>query len=252
MRKDGETRSNGHRVDTGYALNVGPEPRSGGQMNTVSAKLRIMLLDDCVYSREALAFVIERQPDMMVAAQAGTLEEARNVLSGIKPSLDVIVLEPELPDGEGEDLLRHLRTAGCEARVLVLSPRPESAVVARTVLAGAQAIMPGSSSLNDVVEAVRRLGRGAMLLSCAEFHGFSRAVARQRQERDERAKLRRLTNREKEILDALTRGLSDKQISEELHITEGTVRQHVARLISKLEVSSRLKAAVIALRNRIV
>ena len=258
LRKVGETRSNGRQAGTvcGPTIgsdSIGSDPRDASLANDVPAKLRVMLVDGYASSREALAFVIERQRGMMVVAQAGTLQGACSALSRISPSPDVVVVDPELPDGEGADLLHQLRAFRCAAAVLVLSTHPESASVARTVLAGALGVMHRSAGLNDVVDAMRRLGRGKALLSSADIHGFSRVVARQHEEeRDERVRFCRLTKREKEILGALTRGLSDKQISEELYIAEGTVRQHVAKLLAKLEVPSRLRAALFGLRNGIL
>jgi len=242
-RKGGEERDNGRRPGAGYGRVIGLE--------AVPARLRVMLVDDYASSREALAFVIERQPGMTVVAQAGTLREACGALSGLRSAPDVVVVEPELPDGEGAELLHRLRASGCKPGALVLSAHPGSARAARTVFAGARGVMHRSASLDEVVEAVRRAGRGEALLSAAEVHEISRAAGgRYAQEREERKKLDKLTGREKEILDALTRGLSDRQISEGLHITEGTVRQHVAKSLAKLEVSSRLQAALFGLRNR--
>ena len=172
------------------------------------------------------------------------------MLQEMGPRIDVLVLQPRLPDGDGAEILGRLRARGCGARTLVLDARSEPSDVARLVAAGASGVVDRRAGLRDVVDAVRRLGQGEALLSYAQVHEFSRAaVRRHEREREERARLRRLTAREKEILDALTRGLSDREISAELFITEGTVRQHTTRLLAKLEVASRLKAALLGLRR---
>jgi DNA-binding NarL/FixJ family response regulator len=113
--------------------------------------------------------------------------------------------------------------------------------------------MHKSTPMRDLVEAVRRLAAGEQLLSQEEVIEALRFIGREREShREARLAIDRLTSREREVLRALAEGLSDKEIARRLHVGVGTVHTHVANILSKLEVSSRLQALVFAVRHGLV
>ena len=137
--------------------------------------------------------------------------------------------------------------------MLVLSASLEPARFARAVEAGASGVLHKAAAIGDIVEAVRRLKAGEALLSPNEIIEMLRMVSRKRQEELEAQRaIERLTPREREVLQALAKGLDSKDIAEKLHITVETERTHMVNILNKLDVHSRLQALVFAARNGVV
>lgn len=215
--------------------------------------IRILLVEDHVSFRQALAFMFEREDGFAVVGQAGSLAEAREFLNGSKKATDVAVCDLALPDGDGFDLIEDLASDKEGVTTLVLSASLEPARFARAVEAGASGVLHKAAPISDIVEAVKRLRAGEALLSPNEVIEMLRMVGRKRQEELEAQKaIDRLTRREKEVLRALAEGLDSKDIAERLHITVETERTHMVNILSKLGVHSRLQALVFAARHGLV
>jgi DNA-binding NarL/FixJ family response regulator len=208
--------------------------------------IRVLLVDDHASFRQPLGFMIEREPDMTVVAQAGSLAEARLLLSDV----DVAVVDLELPDGSGVDLVRELRSVNPNGMVMVLTASPDRLIHARSVEAGASAVLQKSSGINEIIDAVRRLSEGQPLLSTKDVIEMLRLAGEQRERnRDAQNALGRLTRREREVLQALADGLNDKDIADRLHISTETARTHMVNILGKLNVESRLQALIFAVRH---
>lgn len=215
-----------------------------------------MLVDDHTSFRQPLAFMLEREPDLTVVAQAGSLAEAREVLRGAHedgPGVDVAIVDLELPDGFGTEFVAELLADDPDVHVLVLSAFSDKGTLALAVEAGAAGVLHKSSRIDDITDAVRRLRSGEQLLSQREVIEAVRYVSRTRSEaREAQLMVAKLTPRERDVLQALAEGLSDKEIAERLYVGIGTVRSHTTSLLSKLEVRSRLQALVFAVRHGLV
>ena len=222
----------------------------------VGEESRIMLVDDHTSFRQPLAFMLEREPDLTVVAQAGSLAEAREVLRGAHeggPEVDVAIVDLELPDGFGTEFVAELLADDPDVHVLVLSAFSDKGTLALAVEAGAAGVLHKSSRIDDITDAVRRLRSGEQLLSQREVIEAVRYVSRTRSEaREAQLMVAKLTPRERDVLQALAEGLSDKEIAERLYVGIGTVRSHTTSLLSKLEVRSRLQALVFAVRHGLV
>ncbi len=208
--------------------------------------IRVLLVDDHAAFREPLAFMIGREPDLTVVGQAGSLAEARPQLAGA----DVLVVDLDLPDGNGIELIRELRAANRRGLALVLSASGDERDRARAVEAGAAGLLHKSTQLATIIDAIRRLVAGEQLLPPQEVIELLR-LAGQARERDREAQLAlgRLTAREREVLQALAEGLTDKEIAERLHVSHDTARNHMVNILGKLGVNSRLQVLVFALRH---
>jgi DNA-binding NarL/FixJ family response regulator/two-component sensor histidine kinase len=249
----------------GGTLNIDSEPGKGTkvrlEMNLAredeepqpQEETRILLVEDHASFREAAASVFEQEPGFEVVGQAGSLAEARKLLEdGAAAKVDVAIVDLGLPDGYGGELIKDLREAHPQAQALVLSATLERSEVARAVEAGAGAVLHKSEGIEKVVENVRRLRAGETLLPLAEVVEFLRfASSRRDREREEREALERLTPREIEVLKALAEGFDGKEIARRLSISPTTERNHVASILTKLGVHSRLQALVFALRHGI-
>jgi DNA-binding NarL/FixJ family response regulator len=211
--------------------------------------IRVLLVDDHSSFRQPLAFMMQREPDLDVVAQAGSLAEGRRVLKNAK-DVEVALVDLDLPDGNGADFVRDLRTANPQGMVMVLTASKDRIQIARAVEAGAAGVLHKSASIAEIIDAVRGLSEGQQLLSTIDVIEMLRLVGEQRERnRDAQAALGRLTRREREVLQALADGLNDKEIADRLHISTETARTHMVNILGKLGVDSRLQALVFAVRH---
>lgn len=223
-----------------------PLSGAGGEVELVN---RVLLVEDHVAVREAMATALSGEPGVVVAGQAGSLSEARGMLRDV----DVAVLDLGLPDGFGADLISDLRSASPRGQALVLSATLDYADVAQAVDRGAAGVLDKTASLSEVVAAVKKLRAGETLMPPREVTELLR-FAREERERERIARLGAdaLTQREREVLQLLADGLNTQQISERLHISMRTHRNHVAGILGKLGVHSQLQAVLLALRLGLV
>jgi DNA-binding NarL/FixJ family response regulator len=213
-------------------------------------RIGILLVEDHVSFRQALAFMLEREPGFDVVAQVGSVAETRALDGGLLDEVEVAIVDLALPDGDGLDLLEDLSS---RTLALVLSASLEPGRFARAVEAGASGVLHKSTPINEIVDAVRRLEAGEALLSTGDVVEMLRLVNRERQEElSVRRAVERLTPREKEVLQALAEGLESREIAERLSVTVETERTHMVNILHKLGVHSRLQALVFAARHGVV
>jgi RNA polymerase sigma factor (sigma-70 family) len=215
----------------------------------IGQEIRVVLVDDHLAFRQPLAFMLMREPDITIIGQAGTLAEARPLL----PEADIVLIDLDLPDGEGVDLIQDLHAVNPQAVALVLTGSSSDVDLPRAVEAGAAGLMHKARPVSEVTDAIRRVHAGESLLSVRETIELLRLITRQREhDRVVRATIERLTPREREVLQTLAAGLSDREIAQQLHVSTETVRTHMVNLLHKLGVDSRLKALVFALQHKLV
>jgi DNA-binding NarL/FixJ family response regulator len=214
---------------------------------------RILLIDDHVSYRQALAYMLERESEFKVVGEAGSLAEVRKLSGKSLKDMDVAVVDLALPDYDGFRLIEHFALYAPQVMILVLSASLEPGRFARAIEAGAAGVLDKATPIKDIIEAVRQLKDGEALLSQAEVIGMLSLLSRERQQMQEALQaIERLTSREKEILRALAEGLESKQIAQKLNITVHTERTHMVKILHKLGVHSRLQALVFAARHGLV
>ena len=212
---------------------------------------RLLLVEDHASFRQTLARVFDQEPGFEVVAQAGSLSEARLVMEG--QSADLGVIDLSLPDGEGVELIEDLREANPHFAALVLTASLDRAEHARAVEAGAAGILHKSADVDAILDATRRLGEGETLLSEDELVSLLRLAGQSREEETEaRASIEQITPREREVLQKLAEGLSNKEIAAKLHMSLDTERTHMMNILNRLGVHSRLQALVFAARHGLV
>jgi DNA-binding NarL/FixJ family response regulator len=212
---------------------------------------RILLVEDHASFRQTLAFIFDQEPEFEVVAQAGSLAEARRAALGLRADLGVIDLS--LPDGEGVELIRELREANREFAALILTASLDKAEHARAVEAGAAGVLHKSADVDEILNATRRLAAGETLLSPQELMELLRLAGRSREEeREARMSIDQITPREREVLQKLAEGLSNKEIADGLHMSVDTERTHMMNILNKLGVHSRLQALLFAARHGLV
>jgi two-component system sensor histidine kinase NreB len=227
-----------------------PAAKNDGSSGEAPAgKSRILLVDDHASFRQGVAAALEGEPGFSIVGQAGSLAEARGMLR----ETDVGIFDLGLPDGYGGDLIGALRVANPRAQALVLSSSQDRTEIARAVASGAAGVLHKSAGMDEIIDAVRRLKAGETLLPLEDVVELLRfAGARKEEEYEAQQTIARLTDREREVLEALAEGLDAQQIAGRLHISAKTERNHVASILTKLGVHSRLQALVFAARHGVV
>lgn len=214
--------------------------------------IRVLLVEDHVSFRQALAFLLEREPGFEVVEQVGSVAEARALDGRFLEDVEVAIVDLALPDGSGIDLIEDFSSRP-RVVTLVLSASLEPGRFARAVEAGASGVLHKSTPIKEIVQAVRKLRDGEALLLPGEVVEMLRLVSRERQEKlAARQAVELLTPREKEVLQALAEGLESREIAEKLNVTVETERTHMVNILNKLDVHSRLQALVFAARHGVV
>ncbi len=212
-------------------------------MTTNSGTIRIFLLDDHEVVRRGVRELLEAEDDMEVVGEAGTAERALARIPPTRPQ--VAILDVRLPDGSGVEVCREIRSRQPEIACIMLTSFSDDEALFQAVLAGASGYLLKQIRGTDIVDAVRRVASGQSLLDPA----LTEHVLRQfRKEPEEDERLARLTNQERRILVFIAEGLTNRQIGEEMHLAEKTVKNYVSNLLAKLGMERRTQAAVFAAR----
>jgi DNA-binding NarL/FixJ family response regulator len=207
---------------------------------------RILLVEDHLAFRQALALVLDQEPGCSIVAQAGTLAEAQAVTADI----DIAIVDLSLPDGDGTEFIAGLRSSAPDVMVLALTASVDPLQIARAVEAGAAGVLHKSVSLQEIIMGVHRLAEGEWLLSPSEVVRLLRYLSSHREQTDAaRQALRQLTPRERQVLEALADGLDSKEIAARLGISVETERTHMVNILSKLGLHTRLQALVFLVRH---
>jgi DNA-binding NarL/FixJ family response regulator len=206
--------------------------------------VRVFLLDDHEVVRRGVRELLEASGgDLVVVGEAGSAEEALGRIPAVRP--DVSVLDVRLPDGDGVEVCREIRSRHPGVRCLMLTSFADDEALFNAVVAGAAGFVLKQVRGNDLVDSVRRVAEGRSLLDPAMT---ARVVERLRRGPDAETGGVHLTAREREILDLLAEGLTNRQIGERLYLAEKTVKNNVSNMLMKLGMHRRTEAAVYAAR----
>jgi DNA-binding NarL/FixJ family response regulator len=204
--------------------------------------IRVFLLDDHEIVRRGLIELIEAEDDMVVVGEAGTAEEAYGRIPATTP--DVAMLDVRLPDGDGVEVCRDIRSRHPEIACLMLTSVADDDAVYAAIMAGAAGYLLKQVRGTDIVDGIRRVGHGESLLDPSVT---ARVLDRLRH-RDDDDELAALTDQERKILALISEGMTNRQIGERLFLAEKTVKNYVSNLLAKLGMSRRTEAAVYAAR----
>jgi DNA-binding NarL/FixJ family response regulator len=202
---------------------------------------RVFLLDDHEVVRRGLRELFEAEDDLTVVGEGATAEEALARVPSSKP--DVAVLDVRLPDGDGVEVCRDLRSAMPELKCLMLTSYADDEALFSAIMAGASGYVLKQIRGSDLVSAVRRVAAGESLLDPSLTR---QVMERLRGENVEDERLARLTTQERKILELIADGKTNRQIADELYLAEKTVKNYVSNLLSKMGFARRTEAAVYA------
>jgi DNA-binding NarL/FixJ family response regulator len=204
-----------------------------------AGKIRVLCVDDHPVVRDGIAAIINMQPDMVLAGAAANGGEALERFFELRP--DVALVDLQLPDMSGFDLIKKIKDKSPNARIIVLSSHEGDVDIQRALEAGAQGYVAKGIVRDELLETIRSVHAGKRRLPAAVAQKLAEHMA------DEP-----ISPRELEVLSLMTAGKRNKEIAGELSIAEDTVKMHVRNILSKLQVNDRTEAVTVALRRGII
>ena len=208
--------------------------------------INVMLVDDHAILRDGLRYILERETDIHLLAEATSGEEMVEKLEGLQEKPDVIIMDISLPGMDGLEATGYVKRKYKGIKVLILTVSNHDDSLMRALAKGADGYLLKESPAAELIEAIRTVAKGESILHPSltkklfQYH-------RQGENKD-----MGLTQREKEVLLCLVQGLSNKEIARKLFISDKTVKIHVSRIFKKLNVKNRAQAVINAVKYDLV
>jgi two-component system, NarL family, response regulator LiaR len=206
--------------------------------------IRVVIADDHRVVREGLRYLLSQEPDIDIVGEAGDGEQALRVVRATRP--DVLLLDLFMHGTDGHGVLGALREMPDRPAVVVLTSATDDEHLVRAIDAGATSYLLKNTGADQVIAGIRNAATGAATLSPDLLARLTRAL------RPEPAAdpMRQLSPREREVLDLIASGCSNRQIARQLDIGEQTVKTHVSSILTKLDLRDRVQAAIFAVRRQ--
>ena len=214
-----------------------------GGMPDDDRTVRVFLLDDHEVVRRGLRELLEADGGFEIVGEAGTAEEAVGRIPATSP--DVAVLDVRLPDGNGVEVCRDVRSRHPEIACLMLTSYSDDEALFDAIMAGAAGYLLKQIRSAELVDAIRTVASGRSLLDPAVTQ---RVLERIRRGNEDDERIERLTDQEQKIFELIGEGLTNRQIAERVHLAEKTVKNYVSNLLMKLGMERRTEAAAYAAR----
>lgn len=213
--------------------------------------IRLILADDHAVVRSGTRELLERQPDLEIVGEAADGAEAVKLACELLP--DVVVMDVRMPKLSGVEATRRIKSQCPEVTVLVLTAHDDDEYVFALLQAGASGYLLKTAEIDELVTAIRTVAAGQPALAPAVtgkvVAQFASGKSLPETITDLQDEVEALTKRELDILKLVGKGLSNKQIGKELHISDRTVQAHLSNIFSKLDVNSRTEAVMVAVRK---
>lgn len=210
------------------------------------AKTRILIVDDHEVVREGLRALLSKREGFEVVGQAGTVEQA--VAEADRTQPDVIVMDVRLPDGSGIEACREIRESRPETKVIMLTSYADDDAVFASILAGAAGYVLKQTRGAALADAIAAVSRGESLLDAAVTQKVMERV-RSASQRKPDDPLDALTEQEHKILSLIAEGKTNKEIADEVYLSDKTVKNYVSNILSKLNLRRRSEAAAFIARR---
>lgn len=215
----------------------------------MSDPISVVLVDDHGLCRRGLAELLEARAGIKVLGTAGNADQAVRLLQTEKPTL--VIMDLKMSPVDGFKLLTRLRAEGIDTPVVVLTMSDSQDDLARAFRAGVRGYLLKDMDPDDVIDAIKRTARGEVVVAPTMAVKLVDMLLPGETRRSHDSYIRLLTEREREILQHLSSGKSNKAIAQALSISHDTVKLHVRHILSKLGLTSRVEAAVFAVEHRV-
>ncbi|GAB3207774.1 response regulator [Marinactinospora thermotolerans] len=209
--------------------------------------IRVLVVDDHALFRRGLVSVLEVEPDIDVVGEAGDGEEAVRQAGDLSP--DVVLMDIRMPRSSGIDACAGVKAIAPMAKILMLTVSDEEEDLFEAIKAGATGYLLKEIPVDEVPAAVRAVSDGQSFINpsmAAKLIGEFAALAKKGSSRSPAESAPRLTERETEVLRLVARGLKNRDIGQRLYISENTVKNHVRNILDKLQLHTRMEAALYA------
>lgn len=206
--------------------------------------VRVFLVDDHEVVRQGVRSLIDASGDLVVVGEADSVETGLARVLAVQP--DVAILDVRLPDGNGVELCREIRSRLPEVACLMLTSYSDDEALFEAIIAGAAGYVLKQVRGGELIDAIRRVSRGEHLLDPAVT---GRVMKRLSSPSPDDARLASLTAREREVLDLIGQGMTNRQIGERMFLAEKTVKNYVSGLLAKMGMERRTEAAVFVARR---
>ena len=207
-------------------------------------EIRVYLLDDHEIVRRGIRELLEGEDDIVVVGESGSAQDAARQIPALRP--DVAILDGRLPDGSGVDVCREIRSRDPGIQALILTSYDDDEALFSAIMAGAAGYVLKQVRGNDLVDTVRRVASGQSMLDPAVTH---QVLERLRKGPESTPELDSLTQQEQRILALIGKGMTNRQIAEDMFLAEKTVKNYTSSLYAKLGLQSRTQAAIYANRE---
>jgi DNA-binding NarL/FixJ family response regulator len=202
--------------------------------------IKVLIADDHAVLRHGLRLILQQDPRLQVVGEAGSGADAVAQAQSLAP--DIVLMDVGLPDMSGIEATRRLRAAGAEAQIIMLTISDRNEDLLAAFKAGARGYLLKSLESKDVLAAIHRVTGGEMVLPPHLTMRLLRELA------EPTPVIKDLTDRERDVLQQLARGLGNKEIAANLNVSENTVKTHVRHILGKLNLRSRAEAAAYAVQ----
>lgn len=209
--------------------------------------IKILIADDHPVVREGLISMIKREPDFKVVADASNGVEAVTKAAQFKP--DVVLMDLRMPEMDGVEAIRRIANSDPDAKFIILTTFSDDEYIFRGIEVGARAYLLKDAPREELFKAIRAVYKGESLIQpVVASRVLSRFAELSRQTQSPEI----LTQREIEVLILIAKGSANKEIAEELHISNSTVKTHIASIFQKMGANDRTEAVTIALKKGII
>jgi two-component system NarL family response regulator len=212
--------------------------------------IRVLIADDHALFRTAVRAVLNDEDDIDVVGEAGDGDEA--VAMSVEHAPDVVLLDVNMPKRNGIEAARAIKEQLPSAQVVMFTMSDEESDLFEAIKAGASGYLLKEVDPTEVADAVRQIHAGHSLLSPAVASKLVSEFASLAKRTDERAMRPKLTDRELQVLELASDGLTNRQIGRRLHISENTVKNHMRNILEKLHLHSRMEAVLYAVREELI
>lgn len=213
--------------------------------------IRVLIVDDQDLIRESLEIMLNTREDIRVVGKASEGEEALVLFRELKP--DVILMDIRMPGLDGIECIRCIKDESIETSIIVLTTFDDDEYVFRSIKNGASGYLLKSLSSSELADAIRTVHAGGGFINSdittKVLKFFSDMARTQNTENNHSQILSTLQNNEKRIIDLIGRGMSNKEISRIMNLSDGTVRNYISSVLQKLDLRDRTQIAIFAIQN---
>ena len=211
----------------------------------MAEQIRVLIVDDHEVVREGLRSLLKRRPSLAVVGEADSVASAVAEASRTEP--DVVIMDVRLPDGSGVEACRDIRAERPETKVIMLTSYADEDAVFASIIAGATGYLLKQTRTQVLVDAIERAMRGESLLDPAVTQRVLERVRSAGNDKDDELSL--LSEQERKILDLIADGKTNKEIAQEIFLSDKTVKNYVSSILSKLNLRRRSEAAAFIARR---